>query len=119
MVLLKDLFTINEPIGRGTYAARTFSYILIAGILLAFLGNITAKHSEEITKILLVLLLILATLFFTVVVIKRYWDIVSSKKNAIILGICTIYIIPIIPVIGGLISLITTIALFFIPGKEV
>jgi uncharacterized membrane protein YhaH (DUF805 family) len=122
MELLKSLFTVDEPIGRATYAAKVFSFLVFCAIFVAFLNDIEPKMQATWFKVvivgLLVLLLVAFVIFFTVTIIKRYWDVIGDKKNAIIWGLCTIFVAPFIPFIGDVASLIAFIVLFFIPGQE-
>jgi hypothetical protein len=120
---LRNLFTIDEPIGRANFAGKTFGFLFFCAIFLAFLNDIEPKLHGSVSRLilvgLLVLLFIVFAIFYTVTIIKRYWDIVSDKKNAIIWGLCTLYIAPLVPIIGGIACTIAIITLFFMRGQEV
>ena len=120
--VFKNLFILDAPIARMTYFFNIVLIIIVCMLCLASIALLKFVGSAELVNFLIILLSIvfgLLSFYLTFVnMAKRIWDITADKLRGIYWALGLMFVVPLIPILGGILGFIAELYLLFTPGQE-
>lgn len=111
-----SLFTWDEPVARLRYFLNHIFIFLFLVPLICLLVFVPEK--SIFLKLVCLLIVVLDVYLLFTNTAKRIWDIIGEKTKSIYWALGLMFVVPLIPILGGILGFIAELYLLFTPGQE-